>query len=92
MKRKIVVGITGASGAPYARRLLGVLRQRLPTLWDTVDPILILVTIPLNAATGRADATAYWFWAAAYCVLGLCAVNINLRQATREATNTIDPS
>lgn len=28
MKRKIVVGITGASGAPYARRLLAVLRQR----------------------------------------------------------------
>jgi 4-hydroxy-3-polyprenylbenzoate decarboxylase len=28
MKKKIVVGITGASGAPYARRLLGVLRQR----------------------------------------------------------------
>ena len=28
MKKKIVVGITGASGAPYARRLLGVLRGR----------------------------------------------------------------
>jgi 4-hydroxy-3-polyprenylbenzoate decarboxylase len=28
MKKKVVVGITGASGAPYARRLLGVLRQR----------------------------------------------------------------
>ena len=28
MKKKIVVGITGASGAPYARRLLGVLRER----------------------------------------------------------------
>jgi 4-hydroxy-3-polyprenylbenzoate decarboxylase len=28
MKRKIVVGITGASGAPYARRLLDVLRSR----------------------------------------------------------------
>jgi len=28
MKRKIVVGITGASGAPYARRLLEVLRGR----------------------------------------------------------------
>ena len=27
MKRKIVVGITGASGAPYARRLLAVLRR-----------------------------------------------------------------
>jgi 4-hydroxy-3-polyprenylbenzoate decarboxylase len=28
MKKKIVVGITGASGAPYARRLLGALRER----------------------------------------------------------------
>jgi 4-hydroxy-3-polyprenylbenzoate decarboxylase len=28
MKKKIVVGITGASGAPYARRLLGVLGPR----------------------------------------------------------------
>ena len=28
MKRRIVVGITGASGAPYARRLLSVLRRR----------------------------------------------------------------
>ena len=28
MMRKIVVGITGASGAPYARRLLEVLRTR----------------------------------------------------------------
>jgi 4-hydroxy-3-polyprenylbenzoate decarboxylase len=28
MKRKIVVGITGASGAPYARRLLGALHGR----------------------------------------------------------------
>jgi flavin prenyltransferase len=28
VKRKIVVGITGASGAPYARRLLSVLRGR----------------------------------------------------------------
>jgi 4-hydroxy-3-polyprenylbenzoate decarboxylase len=28
MKKKIVLGITGASGAPYARRLLQVLRER----------------------------------------------------------------
>jgi len=28
MKKKVVVGITGASGAPYARRLLQVLRGR----------------------------------------------------------------
>ncbi len=28
MKKKIVIGITGASGAPYAKRLVGVLRER----------------------------------------------------------------
>jgi 4-hydroxy-3-polyprenylbenzoate decarboxylase len=28
VKRKVVVGITGASGAPYARRLIDVLRSR----------------------------------------------------------------
>jgi 4-hydroxy-3-polyprenylbenzoate decarboxylase len=28
MKRKVVVGITGASGAPYARRLVAALRSR----------------------------------------------------------------
>jgi flavin prenyltransferase len=28
MKKRIVVGVTGASGAPYARRLLGALRER----------------------------------------------------------------
>jgi 4-hydroxy-3-polyprenylbenzoate decarboxylase len=28
MKKKVVVGITGASGAPYARRLVGLLRER----------------------------------------------------------------
>jgi 4-hydroxy-3-polyprenylbenzoate decarboxylase len=28
MKRKIVVGITGASGAPYAQRLVSILRSR----------------------------------------------------------------
>jgi len=33
-KRKIVVGITGASGAPYARRLLGWLAERVKTRED----------------------------------------------------------
>ena len=65
---------------------LGVLRKRLPTIWDTLDAMLMLVTIPLNAATGRHEAWGYFFWASAYCVLGLCAVRINLRQATREGT------
>jgi len=63
---------------------LGLLRRRLPTIWDTLDASLVLVTIPLNAATGRHEAAGYFFWAAAYCVLALCAVRINLRQATRE--------
>jgi hypothetical protein len=63
---------------------LGLLRRRLPTIWDTLDAALVLVTIPLNAATGRHEAAAYFFWAAIYCLLGLCAVRINLRQATRE--------
>lgn len=63
---------------------LGMLRRRLPTIWDTLDAALVLVTIPLNAATGRHEAWAYFFWAAAYCLLGISAVRINLRQATRE--------
>jgi len=63
---------------------LGLLRKRLPTIWDTLDAILVLVTIPLNAATGRHEAAAYFFWAAAYSLLGIFAVRINLRQATRE--------
>jgi hypothetical protein len=63
---------------------LGLLRKRLPTIWDTLDASLVLVTVPLNAATGRHDAALYFFWAAAYCLLGISAVRINLRQATRE--------
>jgi hypothetical protein len=63
---------------------LGLLRKRLPTIWDTLDAILVLVTIPLNAATGRHEAAAYFFWAAVYCLLGISAVRMNLRQATRE--------
>jgi len=64
---------------------LGLLRKRMPTIWDTLDAILVLVSIPLNAATGRHDAAPYFFWAAAYSLLALCAVNLNVRLATREA-------
>jgi hypothetical protein len=71
-----------ASWVTYSH--LGLLRQRLPTVWDTVDALLVLVTIPLNAATGRHEAAAWFFWAAAFTVLGLTAVKINLWQATRE--------
>jgi hypothetical protein len=63
---------------------LGLLRNRLPTIWDTIDAMLVLVTIPLNASAGRADATPWFFWAAGYCLLGITAIRINLWQATRE--------
>jgi hypothetical protein len=63
---------------------LGLLRNRLPTIWDSVDAALVLVTIPLNAATGLHEGAAWFFWAAAFSVLGLSAVKINLWQATRE--------
>ena len=63
---------------------LGLLRNRLPTIWDTVDAVLVLVTIPLNAAVGLHESTNWFFWAAAYMFLALIAIKINLRQATRE--------
>jgi hypothetical protein len=63
---------------------LGLLRRRLPTIWDSVDAMLILVAIPMNAETGRDGVAAYFFWGAAYSLLGLCAVRINLWQATLE--------
>ena len=63
---------------------LGLLRKRLPTIWDSIDAALVLVVIPLNAATGLHDATAWFFWASAYCCLGVTAVKINLWQATQE--------
>ncbi len=63
---------------------LGLLRRRLPTIWDAVDAMLVLVTIPLNAATGRHEPAAWFFWAAGYCILALCAIWINLWQSTRE--------
>jgi hypothetical protein len=63
---------------------LGLLRSRVPTIWDTVDAMLVLVAVPLNAATGRHDAAAWFFWAAGYCALGMTAVRINVRQAAHE--------
>ena len=63
---------------------LGLLKKRLPTVWDTLDVLLILITIPSNAQVGRHDA-AGWFLAAAFWnLLAACAVRINLWQATRE--------
>jgi len=63
---------------------LGLLRNRVPTIWDTVDALLVLVTIPVNAATGRHEAASWFIWASAYTLLGITAIRINLRQATRE--------
>ncbi|MFZ2031722.1 MAG: hypothetical protein WAU68_15525 [Vitreimonas sp.] len=63
---------------------LGLLRNRLPTIWDTIDVMLVLVTVPLNAATGRHDGAAWFFWAAGYTLLGLTAIRINLWQASHE--------
>lgn len=64
---------------------LGLLRHRVPTIWDTVDAILVLVTVPLNAATGLHDAALWFFWAGCFALLSVTAVRINLSQATRES-------
>ena len=63
---------------------LGMLRRRVPTIWDTLDALLVLITIPLNAATGRHEAAGWFFWGAAYCFLGMCAIRINVWQSARE--------
>jgi 4-hydroxy-3-polyprenylbenzoate decarboxylase len=46
VKRKVVVGITGASGAPYARRLLGVLGERMKTHGDLDVGVCLSSTAP----------------------------------------------
>jgi len=53
---------------------LGMLRNRLPTIWDTVDVVLVLNVIPLNAAVGRHEGASWFFWAAAYLFLALIAI------------------
>jgi hypothetical protein len=63
---------------------LGLLRNRLPTIWDTVDAAMVLVTIPVNAAIGQGDGAPWFFWAAVYSLLGMIAIKINLWQAARE--------
>jgi len=45
-KKKIVVGITGASGAPYAKRLLSVLVERQKTAGDLELGLCISPTAP----------------------------------------------
>lgn len=45
-KRKIVVGITGASGAPYARRLLSYLSERVRSSGDIEVGVCLSSTAP----------------------------------------------
>ena len=44
--KKIVVGITGASGAPYARRILEILRERKTTHGDVEVAVCLSSTAP----------------------------------------------
>jgi 4-hydroxy-3-polyprenylbenzoate decarboxylase len=46
MKRKIVIGITGASGAPYARRLVSVLADRVRSRGDVELGVCLSSTAP----------------------------------------------
>jgi flavin prenyltransferase len=46
MKRKIVIGITGASGAPYAKRLLDYLEERVGTKGDVEIGVCLSATAP----------------------------------------------
>jgi 4-hydroxy-3-polyprenylbenzoate decarboxylase len=45
-KRKIVIGITGASGAPYAKRILDVLEERTRTRGDVEVAVCLSSTAP----------------------------------------------
>jgi 4-hydroxy-3-polyprenylbenzoate decarboxylase len=45
-KRKIVIGITGASGAPYAKRILDVLDERQRTRGDVEIAVCLSSTAP----------------------------------------------
>jgi hypothetical protein len=63
---------------------LGLVKRRLPTVWDTLDAVLVLITIPSNALVGRHDTAGWFLVAACWNLLAVCAVRINLWQATRE--------
>ena len=45
-RKKIVVGITGASGAPYARRLTSVLKERAERVGDVEIAVCVSSTAP----------------------------------------------
>jgi len=71
-----------ASWVTYSH--LGLLKRRVPTVWDTLDAVLVLITIPSNALAGLHDAAPWFLAAAVWNVLASLAVRINLWQATRE--------
>jgi hypothetical protein len=71
-----------ASWVTYSH--LGLLKRRVPTVWDTLDAVLVLITIPSNAQVGRHDAAGWFLAAACWNLLATSAVRINLWQATRE--------
>jgi 4-hydroxy-3-polyprenylbenzoate decarboxylase len=68
MKRKIVVGITGASGAPYARRLLSLLEERARARDDVEVGVCLSQTAPevwrLECGGDLRDAIRFPVWAA----------------------------
>jgi hypothetical protein len=63
---------------------LALLKQRLPTIWDTLDAVLVLITIPSNAQAGRHEAAGWFMVAAIWNLLASCAVRINLWQTAHE--------
>jgi hypothetical protein len=81
---QIFAAFSAAMSAWVAYTHLGMLRRRTPTLLDTVDACLVLITLPLDAFAGRQDATGWFIFAAAYCFLGITAVWINTHQSARE--------
>lgn len=67
MKRKVVVGITGASGAPYAKRLLSWLGERARTVADVEVGVCLSATAPEvwrleNEADLREDLRDFSIW------------------------------
>jgi hypothetical protein len=71
-----------ASWVTYSH--LGLLKRRLPTVWDTLDAVLVLITIVSNAQAGRHDAAGWFLAAAVWNLLAASAIRINLWQAARE--------
>ncbi|HEY3949487.1 hypothetical protein, partial [Phenylobacterium sp.] len=57
---------------------LGLIKRRVPTVWDTLDAVLVLITIPSNAQVGRHEAAGWFLAAACWNLLATMAVRINL--------------